>query len=78
MLLKIKNETIKKTTECKTNFSCFNQKIRTCCEVEQNVGGTVLFVKYTPEKKCNYMTSFGCNFICNCPTRKEIFNRYKI
>ncbi len=76
--IKIKQETIKKTTKCKKNFACLSTHNQVCCKVEYRINGSVLFIYCTNKEHCNYKMILGNNHICNCPTRKEIFNRYCI
>lgn len=77
MELKVSEEVLKDTSNCKQGFSCLSGKRECLCEVEDSSNGMVIFIK--PSCKlglCHYRLSFGRSFICNCPVRKEIFNRY--
>ena len=38
----------------------------------------VYFIKHPKDKRCNYALSFGGSYICNCPTRREIYRRYGV
>ena len=69
--------TILKTKECNKSFECLGNKNQTCLnkKVERYLSGDVLFINCN-DKLCHYNMSFGNEVICNCPTRKEIFNRY--
>ena len=78
MKIEIKEETIKTTTQCKKNFNCLSSEKHIFCKVESCVNGSVHFIKCLDEENCNYRSSFGNSLMCNCPTRKEIFNRYNI
>jgi hypothetical protein len=42
------------------------------------VNGEIHFVDYTSKVYCGYKMSFGNSEICNCPIRKEIFNKYAV
>jgi len=68
---------ILKTKECHKNFECLLCDKQTCLKmkVDRYLSGNVLFINCT-DKQCHYNMSFGNAVICNCPTRKEIFNRY--
>ena len=46
------------------------------CVVKQNVNG-VLFVDYRHSIVCDCMLLFGVDYICTCPVRKEIYERYR-
>ncbi len=70
-------ETLKKTTQCNKNFSCLYEKNK-ICQVELNVDDKIHFVKCRSKESCNYRRSFGYSFVCLCPVRKELFNRYNI
>jgi hypothetical protein len=73
----ISEDTLKNTTECKEGFSCLHGEGKCLCEVEYAIHDEVLFVKYT-NKGCRYFRCFGYSYICTCPIRKEIHNRYRI
>lgn len=77
MQLKVSEDVLKDTSNCKQGFSCLAGKGDCLCEVEDSSNGMVLFIKPACKSGfCYYRLSFGCSFICNCPVRKEIFNRY--
>ncbi len=64
-------------TRCKKKFSCLKDK-KKCCEVEDCINDSVLFVKSTYNPSCPYQQLFGNEFICNCPVRKELYDKYRI
>ena len=68
---------ILKTKECHKNFECLMCENQSCLKmkVDRYLSGNVLFINCT-DKLCYYNMSFGNVVICNCPTRKEIFNKY--
>ena len=68
----IRNEAVK----CKKRFSCL--KKRDCCKVVDCINDSVLFVDSTYEASCPYQQLFGNEFICNCPVRKELYDKYRI
>jgi hypothetical protein len=73
------NEEIKKnTTKCNKDFICFSKSRTDLCKVEYNVDNKIHFVNCKSSEPCNYRISFGYSFVCQCPVRKELFNRYKI
>ena len=74
----IDKEILKKTTNCEKNFECLNNDKHIYCKVEDCVNNKVHFVKCLNVDYCVYKMSFAQSFICNCPTRKEIFNKYGI
>lgn len=76
--IKIKEETIKKTNKCNKKFACLSTNNQVCCKVEYRTNGSFLFIYCSNNKHCNYIMTLGNNYICNCPIRKEIYNRYCI
>jgi len=76
--MKIKNEILEKKVNCKNDFSCLKNGVATCCKVLNRVNNKVHFVNYTSKVYCGYKMTFGYSDICNCPTRKEIYNKYAL
>lgn len=74
----IDKKTLKQTTKCEKGFDCLLRDDHVYCKVENCVSDEVHFVKCLNEEYCVYRMSFGESFICNCPTRKEIYNKYGI
>ena len=73
----ISEDTSKNTTQCAKGFYCLYGEGQPFCEVEYAVGDEVIFVECT-DGACNYWMPFGSASVCNCPTRREIYNRYRI
>lgn len=71
-------ENILINTKCNVNFECLTNENHFCLKPIENscIGGKVIFINCT-EMWCNQKMSFGNSIICNCPTRKEIFVKYK-
>ena len=78
MRLEIGENTLRKTRNCGNDFSCLKGEKVCLCEVVGSSGYDVLFVKPKSKKDCSYCTPFSNSFLCHCPTRNEIYNRYKI
>jgi len=76
--IQINEEYLKNTTKCKKDFSCLSGKRKDLCKVELNVEDKIHFVKCMSREPCSYRISFGYSFVCLCPVRKELFNRYNI
>jgi hypothetical protein len=74
-MLRISEDTLRQVTKCTNGFSCLSGESRRICEVEQDIGGKVLFVRCKSEG-CNYRMPFGYGYICTCPVRREIYNRH--
>ena len=75
--MEIDKELLEKTTDCNKDFACLNNDKHICCKVEHCVNNKVHFVKCL-DNYCSYRMSYGYSDICNCPIRKEIFNKYNI
>jgi hypothetical protein len=75
--LKVDNQTIQKTTKCPSAFKCQSDEAYPLCAPESSIPGYGLFVQPPEANSCHYKMSFGNGFICTCPTRYEIFTRYK-
>ena len=69
--------TLRATTKCKKNFSCLKEKNRDCCGISDCINDEIIFVK-SQKPSCPYQQMFGNEFICGCPVRKEIYNKYRI
>ena len=83
MALKVSDEAIEKTTKCSWNYSCLEDNNspkcsvnKSMCEVE-NTLENYLFVDWNHED-CHYKLEFGDSFICRCPVREEIYERYNM
>ena len=72
----IKKETLKNTTDCRRNFDCIKNDKHIFCTVENCINDEVYFVKNSYNKYCPYRMSYGNSYLCHCPTRQEIFNKY--
>lgn len=77
--LQVSDETLKLTTKCMRNFECLTSNKRNFCSVERPIKGGGIFIKEKARETCSYVMPFGfSSFICNCPTRREIYDRYSI
>lgn len=75
-MIEIDKAILNNTNACGKNFECLKNENHIYCKVESCVSDKVHFVKCKSENSCNYKISFADSFVCNCPTRKEIFNKY--
>ena len=73
----ISEDTAENTTQCARGFSCLYGEGQPLCEVRYAVGDEVIFVEST-DGPCSYWMPFGSASVCNCPTRREIYNRYRL
>ena len=77
--MNIDKEVLKQTTKCEKSFSCLKNTNHVYCKVESCVSKKVHFIKcLNNDEYCVYKMAFGTSFVCNCPTRKEIFNKFEI
>ncbi len=75
--MEIDDKIIAETIRCEKNFKCLSGNLHVYCQVENCINNEVHFIKCTNRLNCSYKMSFGDLFICTCPTRKEIFNKYR-
>ena len=73
----IDEDTLKSTTKCAKDFSCLKGQ-NEFCKIEYCVSDTGYFVKCKEHTYCSYKDKFGGSFYCTCPTRKEIYSKYKL
>lgn len=76
-MIVINKSTLKKTIWCTKNFKCLNKGNPCDCRITSSVKGESHFVNCS-ENNCTYKMNFGNGIICNCPTRKELYNKYGI
>ena len=74
----INPEIIKETTEYQHDFQCLKKDRKPHCEVESFWVKDVMFVRCPECELCNYKLSYGFSHVCHCPTRKELYRKYKI
>ncbi len=77
MDFRVSDEAQRIARDCAKGFSCLRKEGKDLCPVELAIGGKVHFVRCLNDGHCSYQYSFGNGFICGCPVRKEIFNKYR-
>ena len=79
MPLTISDETLQQTTKCQNNFHCLTDN-GSMCLIEKPINAKGLFIKerVNKDENCPYIESSEYAFICNCPTRYEIYMRYNL
>lgn len=77
MDIEIDEDVKKSTTKCEKDFKCLVDNTYELCKVTESVRDNVLFIKCEEDNYCIYRMDFGNSYICNCPTRKEIYKKYK-
>jgi len=75
--LKVDDDVIKNTNRCKKDHSCLSD-LTDLCKVEMCIADKIHFIKCMNGHTCNYRITFGYSFVCTCPVRKELYNKYKI
>ena len=71
-------EIIDNTKQCPSYFQCLTEYGKPFCSVEDVVAGDVLFIKSPDGIRCNYNMTHGDRNFCLCPTRKELYRKYKM
>jgi len=75
--IRISDQVQQSATDCTKGLSCLNNEKNDICKIDSCVNDNVHFVKDDNDRYCNYKKNFGSAFYCNCPVRKEIYNKYK-
>jgi len=78
MDIKVSDRVREAAEKCKKGFACLKKGKDDICAVADCVNDQILFVKCLNDKYCSYQQPFGNEFICNCPVRKELFDKYRI
>lgn len=77
MTMEVSEEARQRTDECPRGFACLHDRESPRCAVRNSVRG-VLFVEKPTLGHCPYAMSFGYSYICSCPVRWEIYDRYGV
>jgi hypothetical protein len=75
MEVQIDESIIAETKRCHKDFKCLKGE-QCYCQAESFASNKVLFVKVKGYPFCRYKLPFGFSYICRCPVRIEIFNKY--
>lgn len=76
--IKISEEVLKNTTKCIKDFSCLRKDREDLCKIESCIENKIYFIKCLSDEPCQYKATFGYSLVCTCPTRKELYNLYKM
>ena len=76
--LHIDERVLRETTKCANNFRCLSGDKSCFCEGIYSIGSDMIKIPLNPDRLCAYRLSYGYSYFCLCPTRCEIYNRYKI
>ncbi|HIC91190.1 MAG TPA: hypothetical protein EYP21_03835 [Syntrophaceae bacterium] len=75
-MFEISDHVLKATTKCKKGFSCLSGERKDLCKISYCVSNEIYFLNHCNDTSCGYAISFGYSYVCTCPTRKEIYNRF--
>ena len=75
MVVGIVENTVKETLYCVTDFACRKYGF---IEVEDHIPEKVRLVTFCANENCRCRMSVDGFFICNCPARKEIYNKHGV
>ncbi len=75
MRVRVPQCVVDQAIRCTKALACLSDEAATLCPVELCIEGEVHFVRCLEDMPCSYRSRFGEGFICNCPVRKEIYNR---
>lgn len=78
MKFQLETDILNQTGECSGDFSCLDNDKTCLCEVDEIINNKLLFIKPAKITFCHYKISFGYSYFCSCPTRNELYKRYKI
>jgi hypothetical protein len=79
MAVHVDKATLKKTTRCRRDFECLESGVCSGCEIKPVGRDDKFLVKPKGDSEsCPYLTELGfASHICRCPTRVEIYRRYR-
>lgn len=77
MTYEIDKKTVKLAKLCGKGVSCLKSERDDLCKVRLCIEGKIHFIECMNEEICAYQKDFGGSKYCDCPVRKEIYNKYK-
>jgi hypothetical protein len=73
------NDDIKQSVKlCINHHACLNGKKQNICNVISTLNTYELYVYGKGNSHCNYKHPLNERFLCTCPMRMEIYNKYGI
>ena len=78
MSYQVSSETVNRTTRCLHDHACLTSDGWEMCRLERKLEGNGAFIASRVRNFCPYVMSFGDDYICNCPTRLELYDRYHV
>jgi len=76
MYYEISDDARKCTRKCASDFQCL-KKGSSLCSITKVLDKTFV-IKGPKHFLCSYFLSYGDIFFCLCPTRHELYSRYRI
>ncbi len=79
MKFEIPEAIIKEAGKCTKNHQCVDGMSQNpLCEIQHYIKDKLVFIECKEDKICPYFISFGKTKLCECPVRKEIYERHKV
>ncbi len=78
MNLFIRQDIKHETTNCQKGFSCLSGERKDLCKVLSCYDYDVYFILFENTESCPYQQKISERVYCDCPIRKEIYNKYNI
>jgi len=76
--IRLDKAVLHKTTHCINDFSCLSGEKTCLCDVVASNEEDIIEIKAQPARSCRYCIALESASYCHCPTRVEIYNRYKM
>ena len=77
--IKVSGAILKDTTNCRNSFACLSGETECMCEVIKSARAyNVVAIKPKSIDSCKNFFHLDNTIYCLCPTRNEIYNRYKM
>jgi hypothetical protein len=74
--LDISESTLNQARECPIRFRCLSDAPGTVCPVEKREDGGALFIHTNRQRECPYLEWVDGGYVCRCPVRIELYERY--
>jgi hypothetical protein len=77
--IKVSEVILENTTNCRNSFACLSGENESMCEGIKSVSAYhAVIIKPKSINSCKYFVHLDNTIYCLCPTRNEIYNRYKM
>jgi hypothetical protein len=77
MRFEISVESVQQTTRCDSCHACLNDPHFEVCGMDVSLGEDPDFIRCR-RRRCFYNTRHGNEFVCFCPVRNAIHQKYRI